>query len=213
MQPALQEVVRQRLERTAQALRKNNMEAYCLTGKEEVLPLLRQLIPAGASVGVGGSATLDECGVIEFLRGGAYQFLDRYAPGLSGAELGRLYRSCFSADCYLSSANAVTEAGEIFNVDGNGNRVAAIAFGPASVILVVGWNKIVPDLAAAEHRLQTIAAPANTKRLACKTPCAETGVCMHCKSPGRICCTYTVQRFSREKGRIKVLLVGEPLGF
>lgn len=213
MHPAYEFVVRQQMERTAAALRKSNMEAYCLARKEDVLPLLRQLLPAGASVGVGGSATLDECGVIEFLRGGDYQFLDRYAPGLSGEALEQLHRACFSADCYLSSANAVTQAGEIFNVDGHSNRVAAIAFGPASVILVVGCNKLVPDLAAAQQRLEAVAAPANARRLGCKTPCAETGVCMHCQSPGRICCTYTVQRFSREKGRIKVLLVGEPLGF
>ena len=137
--------------------------------------------------------------------------LDR--TGLAGEELGRLYRRVFSADWYLASANAITEAGEIYNVDGNSNRVAAITFGPENVLLVVGCNKIVKDLAAAKERVEAIAAPANTVRLNCATPCAVSGKCEHCHSPARICCTTTIHSFQRVPGRIKVLLVGEPLGF
>ena len=124
-----------------------------------------------------------------------------------------IYRRAFFADTFLASANAVTEAGEIFNVDGNSNRIAAIAFGPKSVILVVGYNKLVRDLDEAETRLETIAAPANAIRLHKKTPCVQTGVCAHCKSPDRICCTSMVMRQQREPGRVKVILVGESLGF
>ena len=149
--------------------------------------------------------------LMDHLASGRYQYLDR--SKVSGEELGRLYRQVFSADWYLASSNAVTEKGELFNVDGNSNRVAAITFGPKNVLLIVGCNKIVPDLAAAQARVKTIAAPANTIRLNCKTPCAVTGQCADCHSPARVCCTTTIHQFQRVKGRIKVLLVGEPLGF
>lgn len=213
MDRSLAEVTRQRMERTAGALRKNNMEAYCVDTAAEVAPLVQKLVPAGAVVSAGGSMSLAECGVMELLRSGAYQFLDRGVPGLTPEQIGEIYRKTFFADCYFASANAVTEAGEILNVDGNANRVAAITFGPASVVLVVGCNKLVKDLPAAEQRVREVAAPANAKRLSCKTPCASTGRCMDCQSPGRICCTYVLHRYQREAGRIKVILVGEPLGY
>lgn len=211
MHPSAMETVWQRMERTADALRKNNMEATCVKTAQDVVPVVRSLLHPGDIVSNGGSVSLAETGVMDLLRSGEYRFLDR--EGLSGDELGRVYRDAFSADAYFASANAVTDAGEIFNVDGNGNRVAAIAFGPKKVILVVGCNKLVADLHEAETRLETLAAPANTKRLSCATPCRETGVCAHCHSPARVCCTYTVQRFQRQKGRIHVILVAEPLGF
>ncbi len=211
MHPSAMETVWQRMERTADALRKNNMEATCVKTAQDVVPVVRSLLHPGDVVSNGGSVSLAETGVMDLMRSGEYRFLDR--EGLSGDELGRVYRDAFSADAYFASANAVTDAGEIFNVDGNGNRVAAIAFGPKKVILVVGCNKLVADLHEAETRLETLAAPANTKRLSCATPCRETGVCAHCHSPARVCCTYTVQRFQRQKGRIHVILVAEPLGF
>ena len=211
MNEALAYVVAQRMERTAAALRKNNMEAYCVKTAGEVVPLVKTLLAEGATVGAGGSMTLEECGVMDLLRSGAYHFLDRGAPGLTPEDIGKIYRQIFSADCYFASANAVTEAGEILNVDGNANRVAAITFGPASVILVVGCNKIVKDLAAADARVKAVAAPANAKRLSCKTPCAVTGQCENCQSPGRICCTYVLHRYQRVPGRIKVILVGQEL--
>lgn len=211
MQPTAFEAMWQRMERTAEALRRNNMEATCVKSAADVVPVVESLLNEGDVVSNGGSMTLVETGVMDHLRSGRYQFLDR--EGVTGDELGRIYREAFSADAYLASANAVTDAGEIFNVDGNANRVAAIAFGPKRVILVVGCNKLVADLREAETRLETMAAPANTKRLGCETPCRQTGVCAHCHSPARICCTYTVQRFQRQKGRIHVILVAEPLGF
>ncbi len=213
MNEALAYVVAQRMERTAAALRKNNMEAYCVKTAGEVVPLVKTLLAEGATVGAGGSMTLEECGVMDLLRSGAYHFLDRGAPGLTPEDIGKIYRQIFSADCYFASANAVTEAGEVLNVDGNANRVAAITFGPASVILVVGSNKIVKDLAAADARVKAVAAPANAKRLSCKTPCAVTGQCENCQSPGRICCTYVLHRYQRVPGRIKVILVGQELGY
>lgn len=211
MNEALQKAVRLRMERTAEALRKNQMDAYCVDTAADVVPLVKTLLAPGAVVSCGGSMTLAECGVMDLLRSGEYEFLDRAKA--SGDELEALYRKAFSADCYLSSTNAVTEAGELFNADGHANRVAALAFGPKNVIIVAGYNKIVSDLAEAERRLETVAAPANVQRFQSKTPCLATGRCMHCKSPGRICCTYVVHRFCRTPGRIKVILVGEALGF
>ena len=213
MDQSLAFVTRRRMERTAEALRKNNMEAYCVDTAAEVAPLVRSLVPEGAVVSAGGSMSLAECGVMELLRSGAYRFLDRAAPGLTQADIDEIYRKAFFADCYLASANAVTEAGEILNVDGNANRVAAITFGPASVILVVGCNKLVKDVAEAERRVREVAAPANAKRLSCQTPCASAGHCADCRSPGRICCTYVLHRYQRAAGRIKVILVGYPLGY
>ncbi|MEG1550015.1 MAG: lactate utilization protein [Ruthenibacterium sp.] len=206
-------VTRLRMERTAAALRKNNMEAYCVDTAAEVVPLIRTLLQEGDVVAAGGGMSLTETNVLDLLNSGAYQYLNRSKPGLTKDEIGKIYRDTFSADCYFASSNAVTEQGELYNVDGNGNRVAAISFGPKRVILVVGCNKIVPDLDAAKARVAQIAAPTNAVRLSCKTPCTVSGTCMNCKSPARICCTYVVQRYQRNAGRIHVILVGEALGY
>lgn len=211
MHQAVEQILEKRIRRTMDALRANNMEAYYVKTAAEVRAFVEQLVPAGATVSNGGSVSLAETGVMELLAGGRYHYLDRSKA--QGDELAGLYRQVFSADWYFASANAVTEAGEIYNVDGNANRVAAITFGPKNVLLVVGCNKLVKDMPAAEERVRQIAAPANTARLGCKTPCAVTGKCEDCHSPGRICCTAVVHRYQREQGRIKVLLVGEPLGF
>ena len=211
MHQAVEQILEKRIRRTMDALRANNREAYYVKTAAEVRAFVEQLVPAGATVSNGGSVSLAETGVMELLAGGRYHYLDRSKA--QGDELAALYRQVFSADWYFASANAVTEAGEIYNVDGNANRVAAITFGPKNVLLVVGCNKLVKDMPTAEERVRQIAAPANTARLGCKTPCAVTGKCEDCHSPGRICCTAVVHRYQREQGRIKVLLVGEPLGF
>lgn len=122
-------------------------------------------------------------------------------------------REAFFADTYLTSTNALTEEGELYNVDGNGNRVAAMLFGPKQVIVVAGYNKIVADMEAACRRIEKIAAPANVVRLGLSAPCAQTGECMHCHSEGRICCDYVRMGMQRTPGRIKVIIVGEPLGY
>ncbi len=205
-------------------LKKNNMEVYAVSTKEEVVPLLEQLLTKGATVAVGGSKTLDEAEVLPFLRNGNYIFLDRYTAGLTRPEIEEIFKKSFFADAYIASANAVTEQGEIFNVDGNGNRVAAILYGPEKVYLVVGKNKIVKNLDEAVKRLRETAAPLNTKRLSCDTYCEKKGVCVAqnsdaahmtegCGGAGRICCDYTVMAYQRKPGRITVILVDEPLGF
>lgn len=209
------------VQKVIDALRKNRMLADYVATKEEVVPFVKALITEGSTVATGGSRTLDETGVIRLLRDGNFVFYDRNNPALSPEEKAELTAKGATADYYLCSSNAVTEQGVLYNVDGFSNRVAAIANGPKHVIMVVGVNKIVPDLDAAIRRVKTIAAPLNTKRLNCDTYCRQTGVCMGvdgcmtdgCHSPARICCSYLVSAQQRVENRIHVILVGENLGF
>lgn len=202
-----------KIEQTIAALEKNNMSGYFAKTAAEVDALLISLIPPQSTVSVGGSQTLFEVGVLELLRAGDYTFLDRYAEGLTPEDIKALYRQSFSADVYLTSTNAITESGELFNVDGTGNRVAAMIYGPDRVIVICGYNKIVKDVDAAIERLKQVAAPMNVNRLSRKTPCSELGYCTDCSSPDRICNAYTLIKKQGRPGRIHVILVGESLGF
>lgn len=216
-------VYRTILERTAKSLEANNMKCFIADAKEDVLPIVRELLTEGETVSCGGSMSLAETGVAELLRSGAYDFLDR--TGKSPEEAEEIYRRAFFADSYLTSANAITENGELYNVDGNSNRVAAICYGPKSVIVVAGRNKVVPTLEDAVTRVKRLAAPMNTARLGCETYCKSKGQCMSlssgicagmtdgCKSDARICCSFVVTAYQRIKDRIKVILVNEELGF
>ncbi len=209
------------IQQVMENLRKNRMSVEFVPTKADVLPLVERLLPEGCTVAAGGSATLNETGVSELLRSGKYTILDRYAPGLTDEQRQAVTLAASTADVYLCSSNAVTLQGELYNVDGNCNRISAIAHGPKQVILVVGVNKIVPDLTAAIQRVKTVAAPLNTRRLNCDTYCNKAGVCMGlnggmtdgCSSPQRICCNYLVSGQQRHPDRIKVILVGEPCGF
>ena len=209
------------VQKVIDALRKNRMLADYVATKEEVVPVIKTLITDGSTVATGGSRTLDETGVTDLLRSGNYVYYDRNNPALSPEEKAEMTAKGAGADVYLCSSNAITEQGVLYNVDGFSNRVAAIANGPKKVIMVVGINKIVPDLDAAIRRVKTIAAPLNTKRLNCDTYCLKTGVCMGvnggmtdgCHSPARICCSYLISAQQRVEDRIHVILVGESLGF
>lgn len=209
------------VQKVMESLHKNRMLASYVSAKEDVVSLVKSLIPMSSSVATGGSRTLDETGIIDLLRSGDYIFYDRSNPALTPEEKGEMTAKGATADVYLCSSNAVTEDGVLYNVDGFSNRVAAIANGPKKVIMVVGVNKIVPDLDAAVRRVKTVAAPLNTKRLNCDTYCLKTGVCMGvngpmtdgCHSPARICCSYLVSAQQRVENRIHVILVGESLGF
>lgn len=202
-----------KLEKTKNALIKNNMDARILDNVEEVQTEIKKIIFDGASVSVGGSQTLFECNLIEMLREMNIKYDDRYQEGLSRDQMLEVYRRAFMCDFYLSSSNAVTMNGELFNVDGNANRVAAITYGPDKVILVVGRNKVVSDLKEAEERVKNIAAPANCVRLNKDNACTHVGKCMDCNSPTRICCTYVTHKYQLNKDRIIVLLVNEDLGY
>ena len=201
-------VLEAQVERTMKALAKNQMPAVYAPTKAAAVKAVEAMLREGETISCGGSVTLAESGIRDLMKSGRYQFIDREEMDPREA-----YLKTFDADVFLTSANAITEDGELYNVDGNGNRVAAMTFGPASVILVVGANKIVRDLAEAEQRVKEFAAPANCKRLACKTPCAVTGKCADCSGDGRICCTAVVHRQQRIPGRIKVILVEESLGY
>ena len=209
------------IEKVLENLKKNNMDVYYLETKEEVVPMVEKLMAEGSTVSVGGAMTLQETGVMDLLRSGKYNFLDRVRPGITPEEVKQVYRDTFSADTYLCSANAITEQGELVNVDGNANRIAALLYGPDQVIVVAGVNKIVPDVESGFKRIKEIAAPLNTKRLNCATYCYEKGVCMGleggmtagCGSAQRICRNYLVCGPQRTPGRIKVLLVNEKLGY
>lgn len=209
------------ISKTRAALAKNGIDSSYVESREQVVDALKQLIAPGSTVSHGGSETLKECGVREFLQSGYCKYLDRAEPGLSPEQVEALYREVFSADVYLTSSNAVTENGELYNVDGHSNRVAAIAFGPKKVIFVVGINKIVENLDAAIRRVKQIAAPRNAKRLSCKTYCEASGVCKGvdgdmcegCAGNARICCNYLVSAKQRVSGRMHVIFVGEELGY
>lgn len=210
------------IKKVMENLDKNGMKPYFVETKEEVVPLVKTLINKGESVSCGGSVTLDETGVKELMANGDYDFIDR--TGLQGEELRNSYISAFGCDTFFTSSNAVTENGELYNVDGNSNRVACIVFGPRQVIVIVGVNKIVKDINEAIYRVKTVAASANTKRLNIATPCNKTGKCISlskensmicdgCGGDNRICCNYVVSAKQRHKDRIKVIIVNENLGY
>lgn len=209
------------LETVMENLRKNHLNPQFVPTMAAVAPLIERILNVGDTVAVGGSVTLDETGVIDLLRSGNYRFLDRYAEGLSREEKEEIFRQSFFADVFLCSSNAVTEQGELYNVDGTGNRVAAIAYGPKKVIMVVGVNKLVRDLDEAARRVKTCAAPPNTQRLGFETYCQKAGHCMKvdggmtdgCPSDIRICCSYLITGYQRQTDRIHVILVGEECGY
>ncbi len=202
-----------KVEITLANLAKNNMQGIFVPRKEAVIDRVKELILEGATVACGGSMTLEETGVFEHLRSGRYRFLDRTVPGLTPEQIREVYIGSFAADVYLCSSNAVTETGELYNVDGNSNRVAAMLYGPKSVIVIAGWNKLVRDREEAIRRVENLAAPANCLRLQKQTPCIKTGHCTHCGSPDRICCNFVVMAQQRHANRIKIILVGEDLGY
>ena len=208
-----------RIEKVIKNLAKNNTAGYYVERKEEVVPLLKTLIKEGDTVAVGGSMSLFECKVIDMLRQGNYNFLDRYKQGLTRKEIDEIYIESFSADVYLTSSNAVTESGELYNVDGTSNRIAAIGYGPKSVIIVVGRNKIVKDIEEAIIRVKTIVAPKNAQRLGAKSYCEKNQCCITysdfagCYSDGRHLQQLSDLLVPTKKDRIKVIITGENIGY
>ncbi|HKL42007.1 MAG TPA: lactate utilization protein [Clostridia bacterium] len=207
------EVLKQKIDRTIKNLEKNNMKGYYAKNVEALHDLLATLIEEGSTIGLGGSMTLFETKALDFIREGNYELLDRYAEGLDAEAIKKIYRESFFADTYLMSTNAITEAGELYNVDGRGNRVAALIYGPDQVIVIAGANKIVNNLDEAISRNESIAAPANTKRLGLNNPCKEVGYCVDCSSETRICNNYTFIKNSLEKDRIHVIFLNENFGY
>ena len=190
-------------------LESRNMTGYYASSKEEALRLALEMIPEGSSVTMGGAMSAHEIGLVGKLKEGNYNFIDRDAYEDKRAAMLMAY----DADFFLSSANAITEDGVLINIDGNSNRVSAIAQGPKKVLFIVGMNKVCNDVDSAMKRARNVAAPINAQRFGLSTPCAKTGACMDCKSPDTICCQFLITRFSRHADRIHVILVNDSLGF
>ena len=190
-------------------LESRNMSGYYAADKEEASKKALEIIPEGSSVSMGGAMSVHEIGLSDALKKGNYNFIDRDAYEDKRAAM----LAAYDADVFLSSANAMTEDGVLINVDGNSNRVSAIAQGPKKVVFIVGMNKICPDVDSAMKRARNVAAPINAQRFGLSTPCTKTGSCMNCKSPDTICCQILITRFSRHKDRIHVILVNDNLGF
>ncbi|MEF9990649.1 MAG: lactate utilization protein [Romboutsia sp.] len=203
----------QKINRTIKSLEENNISGYLVNNKSELTEKIQEIVKEGEVVSCGGSMTLFEVGVMDLLRNGKYNFLDRYEEGLTPSDIKELYRKSFSADAYFTSTNAITENGELYNVDGNGNRIAAMLYGPDKVIVIAGVNKIVKNINEAVQRNKQICAPANAQRIGINTPCNTTGECYDCKSPERICCEYTVIKRQRTSGRMHVIFLNENLGY
>ena len=200
------------VERTIRALKKNHFEAFFVPDSKAALDEVMRRIPDEATVAVGGSQTLREIGFLDAIEKRKVHFIWPSQQAQDIEAKIELIRKTFFADFFLSSTNAVTEDGKLFNIDGIGNRVGAMLIGPKQVIVICGVNKIVKDIEAAEKRLKEWAAPQNAKRINRKPPCTETGVCSDCNSPERICNVYVT--IARKPGDTKfaVILVGEKLG-
>lgn len=193
------------------ALRSRHFGAqYCETAADAVAAA-RALIPEGASVTFGGSMTIRDTGLVASLKAGNYRVFDR--DEIPPAERGAFMEAHYFSDFFLASVNALSEDGVIYNMDGLGNRVASLIFGPKHVILLVGINKIVKNEESAIARVRGTAAPINAQRFDITTPCHKTGRCADCKAPDTICCTMTVMRACRPAGRIHVILFGEEFGY
>lgn len=203
-------------EKRAQVLIKNlqsrHFEAYYCENKEEALKKALGLIPDGASVGWGGALSAQQIGLLDAVNNGPYQAIDRDKAS-TPAERDDAQKKCLLADYFITGANALSIDGQMVNIDGNGNRVAAIIYGPKNVIVIAGMNKVVDTLEAAVIRARTVAAPMNKQRFALQTPCEVTGNCADCKSEGCICNQIVITRNCKPTGRIKVILVAEELGF
>ena len=200
------------VERTINALKKNKFEAHFVLDSKAALEEVMKQIPDGSTVGVGGSVTLSQIGILDALEKRQIHLIWPIKQSKNMEERDELIRKSFSSDIFLSSTNAITEDGRLFNVDATGNRVGAMFVGTKKTIVVAGVNKIVKDLAAAEKRVREWVAPQNIKRLNRKTPCAETGVCADCSSPDRICNIYVTLAKKPSRTDIVILLVGERLG-
>ncbi len=199
------------LQKTADKLKKRGFEARVFENANEANAFVKELIGKGESVTWGGSMTIRDMGLTEALKKEGYLTFDR--DEIPPSERAAFVREHFFSDWYLMSANALTEEGELLNLDGMGNRVASLIYGPRHVIVIAGANKIVPSLEDAYKRVREIAAPKNAQRFSIQTPCKKTGACANCLSPDTICSQMVYTRTCRPQGRIYVLLVNETLGY
>jgi L-lactate utilization protein LutB len=218
MENPIQKYWQIRLKHVKESLERNNFEAFIAENaeaakqimKEEILPKLKDI----KTISRGDSLTFEATGMLEVIeKNTTFDFLDPFEKGLTDEEIYERGRQALLTDLFFTGTNALTETGILVNLDGWGNRVAGLTFGPKNVIVAVGRNKIVPDLESAMYRIKDYAAPINAMRFKTKTPCVKTSFCMDCKSQDRICSTWTITEKSFPKGRVKVILINEELGF
>ncbi len=193
------------------SLQERHFNAYFCKSKEEALEKALEIIPENSSVTWGGSVTINEIGLTKALHEGNYKVYDR--ASVKPEDKDAFMKESYFSDWFLSSANAITEDGVIVNIDGTGNRVSAITFGPKNVLIIVGMNKVAKNVEDAVSRARNVAAPINAQRFNGKSPCVLTGKCMNCKSPDCICSAVVITRTSRPAGKINVILVDDNLGF
>ena len=213
------------IKKTTENLERNNMKAYYAENKAEVCKIVEDMLFPGAVITAGGSVSLTESGVWDIINRPEYKFYNRLKPGITDEERLEIFRAAIGCDFFFCSSNAVTENGELINVDGFANRISSICFGPKKVVMIVGANKIVKDVDAGILRVKQIAAPKNTARLNVDAPCKKLGHCISlekCDNPKitdgccgstRICCDYLVSAMQREKDRINVIICAENLGY
>ena len=199
-------------QKVIKGLESRNMTGYYAETKEDALKQALELIPKGSSIGWGGSVSIAEIGLKDAVCNGDYIVYNRDTCE-TPEEKRETELKIFGSDYFLCSSNAITEDGILVNIDGNSNRVAAIAYGPLHVVMIVGMNKVAKDIDSALSRARNIAAPINAQRFPLDTPCKKNGSCANCKSMDTICCEFLITRFSRHAGRIHVILVNEELGY
>jgi len=200
------------VERTIQALKENYFDAAFFTDRKDLLDKVMGYVRPKMKIGIGGSVTLREIGLIERLKKEKVTVLDHWDTKLAKEEVQAIRIQHLTSDLFISGSNAITENGEIVNIDGFGNRVNSIAFGPKKVIIVAGYNKIVPDVGAAIERIKDVAAPMNAKRLNLSLPCAKTGYCHDCKSEQRMCRIVSILERKPNATDISVFIINEDLG-
>lgn len=198
--------------KVAEALNKRYFEAYYCPDRAAALEKILELIPQDHVVSWGGAATVDELGVKEALRQRGQAVIDR-DTAKDAQERQQMLKQALTCDTFLMGSNAISADGQLVNIDGTGNRVAALCFGPTQVVVVAGMNKVAGDLDGAMRRAREVAAPMNAQRFPLKTPCVANGLCGDCKGPDSICAQIVTTRLCKPAGRIKVVLVGEDLGF
>ena len=197
--------------KVADALKKRGFEAWYVNDKAAAIAKILEIIPCNHSVSWGGCMTMEQLGLKEKLVSAGYSLIDR-DTAISPDEREALMHKALNCGSFIMSSNAITEDGQLFNIDGKGNRVAALIYGPENVVIIAGMNKVVQDMDAAYKRVRGYAAPANAQRFDIDTPCKKIGECADCMSGSTICAQFVTTRFCKPEGRIKVVLIGEELG-
>lgn len=203
----------ERIKKAIFNLQRNNIAGYFVKDKEELLQLMDALMKNGEKVGCGDSVTLEETGVFDFVRSNDFDFYNKHRSGLTSDEKRAIYLKNFEVDTFLTGTNAITLDGKLFNIDGNGSRVAPMLYGPKQVIVVVGINKLVETVDDAVCRARQIAAPLDAKRLKKGTPCTKLDKCIDCRHEQRICNDFVLITRQFVKNRIKVIIVNQAYGF